>query len=88
MLWEFTNFWAYYTLLAPTSSWNYPVFRTPVQVTPQDLGLEKAAVDDEAVRRLFARYYERLSAEHTRVQIQVACLFLHRKEINEQQSFS
>ena len=42
-----------------------------LEVTPQDLGLEKSVANDEALRLLFSRYYERLAAEHTRVQIQV-----------------
>ena len=46
-----------------------------LEVTPRDLGLEKSVADDEALRLLFSRYYERLGAEHTRVQIQVKCLW-------------
>ena len=42
-----------------------------LEVTPRDLGLEASVAHDKALRRLFARYYGRLSAEHTRVQIQV-----------------
>ena len=42
-----------------------------LEVTPRDLGLEKSVANDEALRLLFSRYYQRLSAEHTRVQIQV-----------------
>ena len=51
-----------------------------LEVTPRDLGLEKSVADDEALRLLFSRYYERLGAEHTRVQIQVIWIFVETQQ--------